>query len=94
MRTAIKAWSLRIASFALAASMAVFGFASASAIFMEIIPIVQKLSYTSQKMYAILIGIALVLIWLVVLLADSAEHIIKIGFKKADNILIKGENNE
>ena len=90
----VQSRALKAASFLVAVALSVFGLGSAAAIFIEIIPIVENLHYTKAQIYAIIVGIALVLMWLVVLLADSAEHIIKAGFKRADKLIIEGENNE
>ena len=94
MKTASRAMVLKIASFMLAVVISLYSMGASVLIFTEIIPVVKKLNYTDAQTYGIMAAIALVLMWLMTLVTDSAEHIVKTGFKKADKIIIKGENNE
>ena len=93
MKTAVRAWILKITSFAVAIAMAIFCVGSAAVIFTRSIEIIAGMGYTNNVELSILAGIGMLLIWIVVLGADSAEHILKAGFKKAGKIQ-QGENNE
>lgn len=92
MRTAIKAYMLKLTCFLCALFIVTFSFFSSLVIFAEIIGITQSMDYTKGAEYGILAAIGFVLIWLVTLAADSASWILKSGFKKAD--MFKGVNNE
>ena len=93
MKTAVKAWLLKISSFVAAIAIAIFCVGSSAVIFTRSIEIIAGMGYTNHAEAGILIGIGALLIWIVILGADSAEHILKAGFKKAGN-LQQGVNDE
>tara|TARA_R100000388_G_scaffold79878_1_gene58529 strand:- start:66 stop:302 length:237 start_codon:yes stop_codon:yes gene_type:complete len=74
-------------------SIAIFCVAASAVIFSRSIELIANMGYTNHVEAGILIGIASLLIWIVILGADSAEHILKAGFKKAGN-LQQGVNDE
>jgi len=86
MKTAIKAYMLKVTVFLTALFFTGFSFLASLVIFTESIQITQSLGYTDGTKYAILFGIGFVLIWLVTLATDSSQWILKKGFKKANNI--------
>lgn len=92
MKTAIKAWSLRITSFLAALFIAGFSVGAGAVIFTRAIEIVNGMPYTEGQITGILATIGLALIWIIVLGADSAEHILKEGLYKANKITITEEN--
>tara|TARA_Y100000592_G_scaffold75275_1_gene117557 strand:- start:1191 stop:1469 length:279 start_codon:yes stop_codon:yes gene_type:complete len=92
MKTAIKAYALKVTAFLTALFFTGFSFLASLVIFAESIKITQDIGYTNAAKYGILLGIGFVLIWLVTLATDSSQWILKNGFKKANNF--KGENNE
>tara|TARA_R100000388_G_scaffold71530_1_gene51824 strand:- start:105 stop:389 length:285 start_codon:yes stop_codon:yes gene_type:complete len=94
MKSAVKAMVIKASVITLCASMALFGLISSIVIFSESILIIQKLNYTQIEEYGIVLAIGFVLMWLMTLVTDSVEHIIKTGFEKANKLLTKGENNE
>jgi hypothetical protein len=91
MKTAIKAWSLRITSFLAALFVAGFSVGAGAVIFTRSIEIMHSMPYTEGQTTGILATIGLALIWIIVLGADSAEHILKEGLYKANEIT-KEEN--
>ena len=93
MKTAVKAWILKAASFTTALAIAIFCVGASAVIFTRSIEIIADMGYTNNTEIGILLGIATLLIWIVVLGADSAEHILRAGFRKAGKIQ-QGENNE
>ena len=86
MKTAIKSWVYRITSLLIASSIAVFCFGAGAVIFTRSIEIVTQMNFSGTDSGIILCGIGAALIWIMVLGADSAEHFMKAGFKKADEI--------
>ena len=94
MKSAVKAMVIKASVITLCVSMALFGLISSIVIFSESILIIQKLNYTQIEEYGIVLAIGFVLMWLMTLVTDSVEHIIKTGFEKANKLLTKGENNE
>ncbi len=86
MRTSIKILMLKSVTFLLGMVMVVFGAGAGIVIFTRSIEIVLGMPYTSEETSAILIGIGIALIWLIVLLTESAEWIVREGFKKVDKI--------
>ncbi len=93
MRTAVKAWLLKITSLVISVFIAVFCVGSGAVIFTRSIEIISGMHYTNAESVGIIAAIGALLIWIIVLGADSAEHILKSGFKKANNFQ-QGENNE
>jgi hypothetical protein len=94
MKTSIKVLALKSATFLMGFAMVVFGTGSGIVIFTRSAEIVLGMPYTKTEASVILMGIGIALIWLIVLLTESAEWIVRQGFKKVDKLLIKGENNE
>ncbi len=94
MRTSIKVLMLKSVTFLLGIVMMVFGTGSGIVIFARSTEIVLGMPYTKTESSVILVGIGIALIWLIILLTESAEWIVRQGFKKVDKLLIKGENNE
>lgn len=86
MKTAIKAYMLKVTAFLTALFFTGFSFLASLVIFTESVELTQTLSLTSPAKYGILFGIGFVLIWLVTLAADSSQWIMKNGFKKANDI--------
>jgi hypothetical protein len=86
MKTAIKAYALKITAFLTALFFTSFSFLASLVIFSESIEITQNLHLTSPAKYGIIFGVGFILIWLVTLAADSSQWIMKNGFKKADDI--------
>jgi len=86
MKTAIKAWALKITAFLTALFFTVFSLLASVVIFAESVQITQDMGYTNATKYGILFGIGFVLIWLVNLAADSSQWIMKNGFKRANDI--------
>lgn len=86
MRTSIKILMLKSVTFLLGIVMVVFGAGSGIVIFTRSAEIVLDMPYTSAETSAIMIGIGTALIWLIILLAESAEWIVREGFKKVDKI--------
>jgi hypothetical protein len=91
MKTAIKAWTLRVTSLLVSIFVASFSVGAGAVIFTRSVEIVNTLSLTKAESSGILVAIGLSLIWIIILGADSAEHILKSGFRKADNISFRGE---
>lgn len=83
MRTAIKVWAIKASVLVSSLIIVGFGLGSSAIIFSECVQIVLGLGYTKLKTGAILSGIGIVLIWLVTLLAESANAFFITGFKKA-----------
>jgi hypothetical protein len=92
MKTAIKAYMLKVTAFLTALFFTGFSFLASLVIFAESVEITKNMDYTNLEEYGILFGIGFILIWLVTLATDSSQWIMKKGFKKADTF--KGENNE
>jgi len=92
VRTGIKVFMLRLASFMTAFCMVSFGFLASFVILMRSSEILANMYYTKPMFYGILAAIGITLIWLISLMSDSAEWIMKSGFKKAAKL--EGENNE
>ena len=92
MKTAIKAYMLKVTALLTALFFTGFSFLASLVIFAESIKITQDMYLTNVAKYSMLFGIGFVLIWLVTLATDSSQWILKNGFKKADTF--KGENNE
>ncbi len=86
MKTSIKILMLKSVTFLLGMVMVVFGTGSGIVIFTRSVEIVLGMPYTNAEASAILIGIGVILIWLIVLLAESAEWIVREGFKKVELI--------
>ena len=86
MKTSIKVLALKSATFLMGFAMVVFGTGSGIVIFTRSAEIVLGMPYTNAEASAILIGIGVILIWLIVLLAESAEWIVREGFKKVELI--------
>ncbi len=86
MRTAIKVYMLKVVAFLTALFFIGFTFIASLVIFAESIEITQSMGYTGEAKHAIMFGIGFVLIWLVALVADSSQWIMKNGFKKANDI--------
>jgi len=86
MKTAIKAYALKVTAFLTALFFTGFSFLASLVIFAESVEITQSMVYTSATKYSILFGIGFILIWLVTLAADSSQWIMKNGFKKANEI--------
>ena len=86
MKTAIKAWGLKITAFLTALFFTGFSFLASLVIFAESVEITQNMVYTNAVKYSILLAIGFILIWLVTLAADSSQWIMKNGFKKANDI--------
>lgn len=93
MRTAVKVWLLKITSLITSVFIAVFCVGAGAVIFTRSIEIISGMHYTNTESAGIIVGIGALLIWIIVLGADSAEHILKAGFKKANDFQ-QGENNE
>jgi len=85
MRTAIKAYMLKVVAVTTAILMTTFSFFASLVIFYRSVEIVDDMYYTTATNYAILFGIGFVLIWLVTLSTDSAEWIMKKGLERANN---------
>ena len=92
MRTAVKAWVLRVSTFMLSLIIAGFGFVSSIIIFAEISKLIYFMGYTNGPKYAMLFFVGFTLIWLVTLTTDSAHALMKTGLRKAEKL--KGENND
>jgi hypothetical protein len=86
MKTAIKAWSLKVTVFLTAIFFTTFSFIASLVIFAESIEITLSMGYTTSAKYGMIFGIGFVLIWLVTLAAESSQWIMKNGFKKANDI--------
>jgi hypothetical protein len=86
MRTAIKAYMLKLTVIITAILMSTFSFFASLVIFYRSVEIVNNMYYTMPTNYVILFGIGFVLIWLVTLSADSAEWIMKKGLERANNL--------
>jgi hypothetical protein len=86
MKTSIKILMLKSVTFLLGMVMVVFGTGSGIVIFTRSVEIVLGMPYTNAEASAILIGIGVILIWLIVLLTESAEWIVREGFKKVELI--------
>ena len=86
MRTSIKILMLKSVTFLLGMVMVVFGTGSGIVIFTRSVEIVLGMPYTNAEASAILIGIGVILIWLIVLLTESAEWIVREGLKKVELI--------
>lgn len=67
-------------------TIAIFGAGSAITIFTRSAEIILEMPYTKGEASAIMVGIGIALAWLIVLLVNSAEWIMREGFKKAENI--------
>jgi hypothetical protein len=83
MRTAIKAWAYKSATFLLALMMMGYGLIASIVIFAEMVGIVTTMGYTKEATAVVLGAIGLVLIWLVTLLGSSASALIQAGIKQA-----------
>ena len=92
MKTGIKVFLLRLVTFITAFSMVAFGFVASFVILIRSSEILLEFHYTEHVFYGILAAIGITLIWLVSMLSDSAEWIMKGGFRKAAKL--EGENNE
>ncbi len=92
MKTGIKVFMLRLVSFMTAFSMVAFGFGASFVILMRSSEILVHMYYTKPVFYGILAAIGITLIWLISLMSDSAEWIMKSGFEKAAKL--EGENDE
>ncbi len=86
MRTAIKAYALKVTAFLTALFFTGFSLLASVVIFAESVKITQNMEYTNATTYGMLLFIGFVLIWLVNLAADSSQWIMKNGFKKANDI--------
>jgi len=86
MKDGIRLILLKIAMLMVGASMAIFGLGSGIVIFARITEILAQMPYTKAETSAILVALGAVLIWLIALLANSSEWIVKESFKKIDNI--------
>jgi nitrate reductase gamma subunit len=86
MKTSIKILMLKSVTFLLGIVMVVFGAGSGIVIFTRSAEIVLGMPYTNTEASAILIGIGVILIWLIVLLTESAEWIVREGLKKVELI--------
>ncbi len=75
---------LKSVTFLVGIAMVVFGTGSGIVIFTRSAEIVLGMPYTNAEASAILIGIGVILIWLIVLLTESAEWIVREGFKKVE----------
>jgi len=84
MKTSIKILMLKSVTFLVGIAMVVFGMGSGIVIFTRSAEIVLGMPYTNAEASAILIGIGVILIWLIVLLTESAEWIVREGFKKVE----------
>jgi ABC-type nickel/cobalt efflux system permease component RcnA len=93
MRTAVKAWILKFASLITSAFIAIYCVGAGAVIFTRSIEIISAMHYTNAESAGIIVGIGALLIWIIVLGAESAEHILKAGYRKANNFQ-QGENNE
>ena len=92
MRTAVKAWVLKVSTFMASLIIAAFGFVSSIIIFSEISQLIYLMGYTNGAKYAMIFFVGFTLIWLVTLTTDSAHALMLTGFRKAEKL--KGENNE
>ena len=86
MKTSIKILLLKAITYITSIVMMIFGVGSGIVIFTRSAEIILHMPYTKAEASAIIVGIGIALIWLIVLLAESAEWITKAGFKKAENI--------
>ena len=86
MRTAVKAWTYKIAAFLIALMMMGFGLFASIVIFAESVGIVTAMGYTKEATAVTLGVIGLVLIWLVTLLGTSANAYMVYGIKKASEV--------
>jgi len=86
MKTSIKIMLLKAITFIMGFAMVVFGAGSGIVIFTRAAEIILEMSYTKGEASAIMVGIGIALIWLIILLTESVEWIIREGFKKAENI--------
>jgi ABC-type nickel/cobalt efflux system permease component RcnA len=86
MRTSIKILLLKSVTFLVGLLMVAFGIGSGAVIFARSTEIVSSMPYTSEEASGILVFIGIILIWLIVLLAESAEWIVREGFKKVEKI--------
>ncbi len=86
MRTSIKILALKSVIFLVGFAMLLFGVGSSIVIFTRAAEIILETPYTKGEASAIMVGIGVALIWLIVLLSESAEWIVRKGFKKAENI--------
>jgi hypothetical protein len=92
MKTGIKVFLLKVVSFLTALGMVGFGFVASFVILVRSSEILLEFHYTEHVFYAILAAIGITLMWLVSMLSDSAEWIMRGGFEKAAKL--EGENNE
>ena len=86
MKTSIKILMLKSVTYITSIAMMVFGVGSGIVIFTRSAEIILEMPYTKGEASAIMVGIGVALIWLIVLLSESAEWIVRKGFKKAENI--------
>tara|TARA_R100000231_G_scaffold78853_1_gene60925 strand:+ start:224 stop:496 length:273 start_codon:yes stop_codon:yes gene_type:complete len=86
MKTAIKAYMLKVTAFLTALFITGFSFLASLVIFAESVKITQGTGYTNGVKYGMLFAIGIILIWLVTLAADSSQWIMKNGFKKAEDL--------
>ena len=86
MKTSIKILLLKAITFIMVFATMIFCVGSSIVIFTRAAEIILQTPYTKAEASAIIVGIGIALIWLIVLLAESAEWITKAGFKKAENI--------
>jgi hypothetical protein len=84
MKTTIKSWLLKTVSVMVAIAMASFGLIASILIFTESIAIVATLDIARDTSIIVLSGIGLALIWLITLLAESANYIVITSFNKAN----------
>tara|TARA_R110002110_G_scaffold283415_1_gene497615 strand:+ start:432 stop:692 length:261 start_codon:yes stop_codon:yes gene_type:complete len=86
MKTSIKILLLKSITFIMGFAAMIFGVGSSTVIFTRAAEIILETPYTKGEASAIMVGIGIVLIWIIGLLANSVEWIVKEGFKKAENI--------
>ena len=86
MKTAIKAYALKVTAFLTALFFTGFSFLASVVIFAESTKITQSMGYTNEVKYGIVFAIGFVLIWLVTLASSSSQWIMEKGFEKAKNI--------
>tara|TARA_R110000796_G_scaffold240630_2_gene361790 strand:- start:955 stop:1215 length:261 start_codon:yes stop_codon:yes gene_type:complete len=86
MKTSIKILLLKSITFIVGFAAMIFGVGSGIVIFTRSSEIILHMPYTKAEASAIMVGIGIALIWLIGLLTESVEWIIREGFKKAENI--------
>lgn len=85
MKASIKILLLKSITFIMGFAAMIFGVGSGIVIFARSAEIISQFPYTKVDASVIMLGIGIVLIWLIGLLTNSVEWIIREGFRKAEN---------